>query len=216
MNFYEQMVYSAPHPGTGFYVHPDSLSELSCLEFFSPEGRVALQSEEQTWQCHSAWSPSSRDFASSWACSLQNKPCLICSDAGFIISSGTIRWAGERLVWTRLSLCHLELWMGGSALPQLLPQSSVGRRLKIPDDNKIDKTTPTTEEERTHDAETGSKRRRRRGRQYFVYLLAMARCDTSASRVAPNVILMILIIIIESKHPKFPQMFIGGNFSVRQ
>ena len=56
--------------------------------------------------------------------SFQNKPCWIGSDPDFIISSRTIRWAGVRLAWTRLSRCHPERWMGGDAPPQ----SSAGRQ----------------------------------------------------------------------------------------
>lgn len=161
MDSYKQMAYSALHPEKPFHIHmnSDSLDKLNCL--FHPEGKVALQSEEQTRQCNSVWSSASWDFASSCASSLQNKLCSIGSDVGFIISSGTIRWAGERLVWTCLSLCHLELRMGGNT--QLLPQCFIARQEAKYTPTKTKKPgskAPATEEGRAHnDTARGTERK---------------------------------------------------------
>lgn len=124
--------------GSHIHMHPDSLPQLNCLWLF-PEGRAgASKCGVNTTMSLSVIVRLSGSLPLPAPVSFQNKPRWIGSDADFIISSGTIRWAGARLAWTRLSRCHPERWMGGDAPPQLLPLRAVQepRRLKIPDKNK--------------------------------------------------------------------------------
>lgn len=125
-------------------VHPDWLCWTQ-LFLNSPRRQSSASKQKQMWRRRRAarWLGSG-EFASFSVGSLQNKPRQINSHAGFIISRGTISWAGTRLVWSCL-LCVI--WSRGWAVVLSLTAFSelcrIRGRLKIPDNKK---TTPTTEE----------------------------------------------------------------------
>ena len=80
---------------------------------------------------------------------------------GFIISSGTIRWAGWREVSVNLSLSVSSGAEDGRERSLSCSLTAVweDRGLKIPDKNKNDQTSPTAEE-RAQDTDTEEKKKK--------------------------------------------------------